>query len=103
MGDRPKGMTIERMDNDGNYEPDNCKWATQLEQILNRRTRSDSKSGFTGVWIYLDKWMANVGYKGKRHHVGLYQTKYIAVEARNNYIIKNKMPHKLQPIPQLDI
>lgn len=37
MGDRPPGLTLERKDNNGNYEPDNCKWATWSEQNKNKR------------------------------------------------------------------
>jgi len=54
MGNRPEGMTLDRIDIDGDYSPENCRWATYSEQMKNtKRTRFVE---YNGLKLCLVDW-----------------------------------------------
>ena len=89
--------TLDRIDNDKGYSPENCRWVNKTTQVINRRKQKNNTSGYVGVmWKpNKNKWVASVKSKGKNTHIGSFKTKEEAVKARDDYIIKNKLPHKL--------
>lgn len=77
-------LTIDRIDNDSNYYPNNCKWSTRFEQQRNTRLQKNNKSGVRGVfWDNTNlKWVAKIGVNNKSISLGHYINKEDAIKAR---------------------
>ena len=92
-----EGLTLDRINNSKGYSPDNCHWADKTTQAINQRMHRNNTSGYTGIHWNKDKkkWSVRIAFKKERVHIGSFLIKEEAVLARDNYIIENKLPHKL--------
>lgn len=66
MGEKPAGLTLDRVQNTRGYEPGNCRWATRIEQANNKTT--NVKVEFRGRVQTLKQWALELGVNYKTLH-----------------------------------
>ena len=87
------GFSPDRKNNNGNYEPDNMRWANRHIQNINKRKYKTNSTGYTGVYFdnNVGKFKAQIGINGKYKSIGRYNTVNEAASARDQYIIDNEL------------
>lgn len=84
MGDCPERHSLDRIDVNGDYTPENCRWASPNLQNYNKRIRKDNISGKTGVSYETkgNKWVAEISVDGVHYRLGRFDDLEKAISTR---------------------
>lgn len=89
-----EGLTLDRKENDLGYSKDNCRWVTQTTQTRNtRRLISKNTTGYRGVNLSGNKYMARISTDNGRIYLGSFKTDIEAAKAYDKYVIDNNSEH----------
>ena len=93
------GLTLDRIDTNGNYCKSNCRWVDRATQSQNTRLiHKTNTTGYRGVYPYKNKYIASISVNRKKIHLGTFIYKISAAKAYNDYIILNNLNHPLNSI-----
>ena len=90
-------LTLDRIDVNGNYCPENCRWTTIQVQSENKHLiNKQNTSGYKGVSFHKasSKWRASISLNSKKKHLGFFTTKEEAALAYNKYVIENSLTER---------
>ena len=93
-----EGLQIDRIDNNGNYTPSNCRFVNNRQNVLNQRPLKASNTlGFSGITYdnrYNGRFQARIGIRNERVNIGTFSSLIKAVLARDFYIIEHNLTHE---------